>query len=1113
MAPVDPNDYWQVPPRPWINPTPTTPPASAPTHRTRQARQYSFTSALGQPIDVPLGPFQQTKNDIIFAGSYANDTIAYLSVLIGEGPIEALTPRYDAKDMTLVSGNHWSDPTGLLQCWVYDGTQTTLDASNGLAALDPSRYDDREIHHGIAHVLWRIQFDTNNMNTVPTFTYRGKGNKAILDVRTGTRIYTENDALIIREVISNETWGIRVPNTVDNFDDSRVTEGGFGFAADICDEHIFPPTPVLPPVLSINHSATGDPIAPGVYSYTYTCLNGNGVETVESPAATILVTAPSTVSVALPSGGANTRTRRVYRTAIGGSLHYFVGDDAFDYFHNSDGFSVIDVTANSTAITRPNPPQSAPPPERYRMGGLLSRQASGDDWLNTFRAHCMGVITQDNGRYQLRIERKLPAGYQRARFSTKWTGGNPPNVDPATVRRGRKKREQMFNQVVLYYTDTNNEYASDFVTVSRPEVDAGIAIPVPTTYHCEFALDRSTAVRLATTLLNVAWADWMVDFRANRSAIGALPGDVIAFTGAGVADQDVRLQSIATAGDDFDLMGIEYDDAFFLDEVVNEDNIVKNILPDPDATPAQPTNCEVRETIVDGPNGKKISKLIIEFTPASIFYRATRVIVFDGIDTRTYEQPAGPIEVSNPRINAQHTIKLYTINKWSRVSVPVILTITPRFLTSDVPDVRGIIMPYQHESDRGKVTLVPPIDTSEVDHYEVFDNFGQPAVPPLVRSVPPNLANHALDLSTAIHGDGYTTDMVLSLLVKVVAQGNPPRSSPGLAVSWVVPANGTASYQAGYDPRDIIFVPPEYDGVNGGIWESNFGGGDVWRYDPVTGVKTFAFNVGANPYGITFYPVSPTLGYLIVANFGSDSITAREIFTGVISTLACPAGSGPMMAIAEPASGHAFVTFHKSGKVRELDGTGSTVADYNVGLLPCFAYAMNGKVFVCNYGSNTVSVIQPGVGVVGTINVGAGPFGLAADLSASPNLWIANYSDSTLSRVDVATLKVIDTISLGFQSGPTDVAATPDGYVWVSCALSRELVRVNVISGRVAGNIVKESSPRSIVYTGVDLWCPQNTNAVSSIVPVAVENPAPGGGRSNAIDFTVVGLDPSPLPH
>jgi len=93
------------------------------------------------------------------------------------------------------------------------------------------------------------------------------------------------------------------------------------------------------------------------------------------------------------------------------------------------------------------------------------------------------------------------------------------------------------------------------------------------------------------------------------------------------------------------------------------------------------------------------------------------------------------------------------------------------------------------------------------------------------------------------------------------------------------------------------------------------------------------------------------------------------------------------------------------------------------------AYSGQQSVAVLNTGSASVSVVQIGDETFpsGTIAVGNQP--VAAALSTSKLLYVANYGDGTISEVD--TTNLIQNRTLAVVQHPTSVAFDPSGTLWV----------------------------------------------------------------------------------
>ncbi|HEX8851269.1 MAG TPA: phage tail protein [Gemmatimonadaceae bacterium] len=1105
-------NIYAVNPRPWI--PGAGPPAATPTQRTfHDPREYTGTfSAAGLPIDIALGRCLQPVTKLIYEESWNNFTTLTWIVSLCEGPIQSIQPVVDDKPLRLVSGSFTNpngtkfvDESGFIQVYCYDGSQTSL-ASSGLGSFDPLAAAE-EVHTGLALAVVFITFDPEKMNTAPNMTWILEGYRLCKDPVDGVQRYSPYPAVHARELLVNKTWGIQMPDDTLHLDDHLTNLGGWGRARNDCAIAIFPPKPSNPVTLANGGAGS---IPAGSYYYTFTSVTGDGIETLESPVSSVITFGTaSRVTVTVPAGGAGTSSRNIYRNAVSGvqTPRYLVGTIA----NNTAGATLSDNTPNTVLLANgATAPVVAPRPERYVSGILISRQANGQDWLDTILAHFAGKVTMDNGRYQCRVDQKLDAGYTpmvlRDEMHDDGTNVLPANVDPLTVEVWRKDETELFNVVTINYLDSNNNFQPASITIKRDKVKALLERPRVATYELPGCPDKNQALRIGTLYLNRAWDDLLWRIRGDRSVLALQPGLDVAELRIGGLVFDGRALKLSTDGDAFMLEGEEYHEESYAELVQNEDTPIGTTIPDPSSTPPNPTNCNVQEVPAEDGSGAG-AYFLVTFTPGlTPYYRSTRVVVNDGLNTYVAaEQENGPVPIRNLRRGFPHLITLYTLtDRGTRISTGVTLgPITPQLLGPIVPDVLNLAAPFDTHERRGTITCTLPPYVG-IDHIEVFDNFGNPVVPPRIASVPASTVSTGapIDLKAFIHGDGYANDQVFSIIVKVVNSFGD--KSPGIPISWTIKQNGTAAYTVGFDPRDVTF-----DGS--AVWVANHNGGNVQRIKRSTGTVDLTVNVGSKPYGILYES-----GRIWVANYGSDTVTYMNTDGSSVGTLSLAAGDGPLGLIAYTNSTgerRIVVSCHKTNRVKIIDPVGLSVTGtvINVGRKPCFMYVVdvNGEArrYVANYLDNTVSVIF-GSAVIATIPVGQGPFGITYDGS---RLWVCNYADSSLTLIDPVTNSVIATIPLGTRTGPTD-ASYVDGYVWVTEAQARQVTRVNTATLRPTAHDPMPSSPRSIMYDGTDLWMPLNLNASSSVVPVTVTNPAPGGGTSAPVNFTILGVDPSPLP-
>jgi YVTN family beta-propeller protein len=215
--------------------------------------------------------------------------------------------------------------------------------------------------------------------------------------------------------------------------------------------------------------------------------------------------------------------------------------------------------------------------------------------------------------------------------------------------------------------------------------------------------------------------------------------------------------------------------------------------------------------------------------------------------------------------------------------------------------------------------------------------------------------------------------------------------------------------------------------------------------------------VGNGPMGVS---VTPNGDYVYVSNSGGDgngSGTVSVIDTNSNSVTATidDVGFAPFGVSLTPIGDYAYVSDFGDNKVYVIKTSNNTLFDtdsstaeidpitvewcpFGVSVTPSGQY-----VYVCNFASNSVSVIQTGSNkVIKTITktdgIGNGPFGVSVTPD-SKYAYVSNLGDNTVSVIRTETITVIDTnpgtaeidpITVGI--GPSGVSVTPNGkYVYV----------------------------------------------------------------------------------
>jgi YVTN family beta-propeller protein len=124
-----------------------------------------------------------------------------------------------------------------------------------------------------------------------------------------------------------------------------------------------------------------------------------------------------------------------------------------------------------------------------------------------------------------------------------------------------------------------------------------------------------------------------------------------------------------------------------------------------------------------------------------------------------------------------------------------------------------------------------------------------------------------------------------------------------------------------------------------------------------------------------------------------------------------------------------------------------------------------GALWVADYGANLVAEIDPHSPFdppLAAIPVGSGPTALAVDATERA-VWVANFLDSTVSRIDPARARVVATIPVG--SGPTAIAIGGDA-VWVANEYSQTISRIDRQLDTVARPLRVGGAPTALAESG-----------------------------------------------
>ena len=223
---------------------------------------------------------------------------------------------------------------------------------------------------------------------------------------------------------------------------------------------------------------------------------------------------------------------------------------------------------------------------------------------------------------------------------------------------------------------------------------------------------------------------------------------------------------------------------------------------------------------------------------------------------------------------------------------------------------------------------------------------------------------------------------------------------------------------------------------------------------------------GANSVGAELGEAHPTDASLTVAQGGPKTLVPEDDPGGPSVVATVPVGMYPEGAAVDAAKGEVFVTNYESNNVSVINDTSDTVvATVPVGSAPVGATYDTAKdeVLVTNTGSNSVSVINDTTDtVVATIQVGSAPDGAAYD-AAKGEVFVTNYYSYNVSVVNDTTDTVVATVPVGANpSGAAyDVAK---GEVFVTNYGFYNVSVINDTNDTVVATVPVGSAPVGAAY-------------------------------------------------
>ncbi|MDE2583376.1 MAG: YncE family protein [Rhodospirillales bacterium] len=219
-------------------------------------------------------------------------------------------------------------------------------------------------------------------------------------------------------------------------------------------------------------------------------------------------------------------------------------------------------------------------------------------------------------------------------------------------------------------------------------------------------------------------------------------------------------------------------------------------------------------------------------------------------------------------------------------------------------------------------------------------------------------------------------------------------------------------------------------------------GNSLFFLNPMTGAVQRRIVV-ADPYQLGF---SPNGRFLTVNGLARNQI---DVYAAASMKLLhrFPIRSMPSHLAYSPDSRRLFVTLQGTNRLVAIDLQAMRVLwDRPVGNTPAGVLWQNGKLLVCDMGTDYVAEVDPEDGkVIGHVVTEKG----AHNLFRSPDgktIWVNNRVSGTTTVLDAATLRPLRTYHI--PGGPDDLFFAPDGKVWITRRFAESVAVLNPATGK-----------------------------------------------------------------
>lgn len=249
-----------------------------------------------------------------------------------------------------------------------------------------------------------------------------------------------------------------------------------------------------------------------------------------------------------------------------------------------------------------------------------------------------------------------------------------------------------------------------------------------------------------------------------------------------------------------------------------------------------------------------------------------------------------------------------------------------------------------------------------------------------------------------------------------------------------------------------------YDPTNGQLYIPLGGNDSVAVVNTATNHLVTLIRTGLEPSLAAYDPLN---GMVYVDNHMSDTVSVIDPASNTVTTT-IPVGEGPTSMALDPSTGNLYIGGGHIYVVEVLNTTTNTITNtIPVGNTPyglIYAPVDGGRVYVTNYRSNNLSIIDPATeSVIGNYPVGTGPTLMAYD-SANQLLYISSFGTNQIIPLNTSTDIFASPIGVGMQ--PMGIlSGGPGGLLYVTNYGSGNLTAISPATGRTVGSTLVGSEP------------------------------------------------------